>query len=161
ARWALHALEALGPRAAENAADTLAVRATSDPGSAAALFAIDEERAHSLDVHRTSSSRLAVLELVSRQRGYCGVGQHLAPLIHDRDLDVVRFALESRESRMLSLREVAEVRPDLIPAASVRERCRSSDPTIRNAAMSLLADLHYPNDAHEMLAEIIRTLTRR
>lgn len=157
-RWALDALDALGPaaRAASPQVERL--------GEMLTLWSIDEPRARAFAVHQyagtwRSRNGVTARHAIARRAVDAGSGharEHFAELLAASDLEVVRFALDSVPSDSSCLYELAWNEPDAVPIEAVRPHARHPNHKVAAAAARILMRLHHPEDAEVVLDVLAR-----
>ncbi|MFO0983327.1 MAG: hypothetical protein U1E76_16600 [Planctomycetota bacterium] len=151
-RWALVALEAMGP-VARAASDALAQRVATHDWSARTLFLVDPERALAMGLHRNPET-FPILFGHGYPHGYEMFVRIAAELLADPDPRLVALAFAGGACSIPSLKDVAAERPDLVPVQLVRTHARHPQKRIRDAAVQVLARRRDPDDAFLVLDAI-------
>lgn len=158
-KWALQALDSLGPaaRAASAAVERL--------GELLVLWSIDEPRARAFAAHQhagtwRSSTGITARHAIARRLVDASPEQataHFDELLADPDVEVVRFALDSVPRDSSCLYELAWKSPQYVPAARVRQHVHAHNVKIAAAAARILMVLRHPEDASAVIDVCART----
>jgi hypothetical protein len=140
----------------QSSIDVLADLAATESAAALPLFKADPERAFAMDLHRKPGSRRAIIDELLR-RGRSNVAPHLARLLDDHDLDVVRCALglDGLAYGPSALETLIQLEPELVPVDTLRALTGEREPDIAVAAVTALSKLHLPEDAARVLQLVV------
>lgn len=161
-KWAVRALDKLGPAARAASARLEAI------GETLALWSVDELRARELGVHLHAGTwrdyKLTARHAIARRAVDAGperARMHFTELLASDDVEVLRWALDAISGDSSSLYDLAWNKPDAVPIEAVRPHARHGSTKVAGPAARILMTLHHPVDADAVLDVLARTTLER